>query len=162
REWLPNRKEFGQSAEDDLLEAVRLEPDNNVFRAWSANFDPESGQKAEILKRFNNPKTSLEFYALGINHLWLDGDVSPFNEAIKLEPEFLLAYFERGMLFGDGPENPQGAFDDMTTVIAKLPKDNLIKGIAYYVRASMGNPVSAANNLKKDSASVIRDFSRAI
>lgn len=156
REWLPNKKEYGQSAEDDLQEAVRLEPYNSVYRAWLGNLSPDEDEKKEIQKLFATPKSSLEFYGLGINHLWLDGDATPFDEAIKLEPKFTIAYFERGMLSADGPRYPHKAYDDMTVVIGNLHKDNTIKGIAYYIRAAMGNA------LHKDSYFVISDFSKAI
>jgi tetratricopeptide (TPR) repeat protein len=156
RIWLPNKKEYGQSAEDDLQEAVRIEPTNGIYRAWFSNFPPQENEKKEVLKLLVNPKNSLEYYALGINHIWFDGDESPFDKAISLEPKFTMAYFERGMLFADGPNDAQKAFGDMTKVIESLPKDNVVKGIAFYIRASMGN------NLKKNSSSVIDDLSRAI
>lgn len=162
--WLSADLNGWKLAKKDLLDAVSLEPDNKVFTALKSDVSDDDRDERKIaVRNLKSPNTALEFFAKNVAQLWSNewdnnenNLYKNFDKAIRLETNFTLAYFMRGMLKAEGPNDPQGSYDDMTFVINKLPNKGYIKGVAYWIRGQM------IQDLKKSELDAIKDYSKAI
>jgi tetratricopeptide (TPR) repeat protein len=156
--WFDDEEDFDK-ARERLAQAILIEPQNRVFVGFLSDYSDSGEERAEAIKTLDTPRNAMEFYARAIAGIW-SSEGRPeddLNAAVRSEPNFVSAIFERGLLKADGPSNPKGAFDDMTLVINKLRGDIRLKGMAYEIRGQMWEHLD-----KSETDKAISDLTRAI
>lgn len=168
-----------KEARAELERAAQLEPNNILYLALLARFYDEDYRKNTYdadqgtAKRLAGqalavtPKTDVDYYGRGLcrtilarraygatgdesSKLWADA-TSEFSTAITLNPQFWIAYFERGKSYEQQLKNDE-AIDDYAKLIELRPNAEL----GYFYRGDV------YGKRREDYDKAISDFDKAI
>jgi tetratricopeptide (TPR) repeat protein len=162
----------------ELERAVQLEPHNILYLALLAKFNNEDYRKStlnadwETAKRLANealaltPKTEIDYYARGVSRsivakrtyggfeveekVWAEA-AAEFSTAIMMNPQFWIAYLERGKSY-EAQLKYDEAIEDYAKLIELKPND--VTG--YFYRGYV------YGERREDYDKAIRDFDKAI